>query len=200
MRATGVLSRQPGLRQAERSFRITGLDPRSRPVRHWIPDRVRAHIATSFMALACPRHLACRAELLRRCMPPEVVHSAHIRRQCSIMRCRRTNYRHILPSKPTPNATRRIPGRASGLPWRAPRWTAAHGAADRGRQVQLRRANGVLSRAYGRQRGEQDRLAHGPGLVTTTVRCKPVRITGSRKRSEHTSSRRPASCADCRQT
>ena len=46
--------------RVEESFRITKHDLKVRPVFHWKPDRVKAHIAIAFMAFACVRHLAYR--------------------------------------------------------------------------------------------------------------------------------------------
>ena len=48
-----VLSHYRGLWQVEESFRITKHDLKVRPVYHWTPSRVRAHIVISFMAFAC---------------------------------------------------------------------------------------------------------------------------------------------------
>lgn len=53
-----LLARYRDLWQVEESFRITKHDLRVRPIFHWVPRRVQAHIAISFMAFACVRHLA----------------------------------------------------------------------------------------------------------------------------------------------
>ena len=101
---TEVLSRYQGLWQVEESFRITKHDLRVRPVWHWTPDRIRAHIAISFMAFACVRHLAYRVAIQKHRMSPEVIRSALVHRQCSILRCRHSGNRYVVPSKPTPAA------------------------------------------------------------------------------------------------
>ena len=68
--AAEVLSHYHGLWQVEESFRITKHDLRVRPIWHWTPDRIRAHIAISFMAFACVRHLAYRVAVQKRRMSP----------------------------------------------------------------------------------------------------------------------------------
>ena len=101
---TEVLSHYHGLWQVEESFRITKHDLRVRPIWHWTPARIRAHIAISFMAFACVRHLAYRVAVQKRRMSPEVIRSALVHRQCSILRCQQTGNRYVIPSKPTPKA------------------------------------------------------------------------------------------------
>ena len=96
-----ALSHYHGLWQIEESFRITKHDLRVRPIWHWTPDRIRAHIAISFMAFACVRHLAYRVGIQKRRMSPEVIRSALIHRQCSILRCRKSGKRYVIPSKPS---------------------------------------------------------------------------------------------------
>ena len=60
MPSAEVLTRYHGLWQVEESFPIIKHDLRVRPIWHWTSDRIRAHIAISFMAFACVRHLAFR--------------------------------------------------------------------------------------------------------------------------------------------
>ena len=99
-----VMSHYHGLWQVEESFRITKHDLRVRPIWHWNSDRIRAHIAIAFMAFACVRHLAYRVAVQKRRMSPEVIRSALVHRQCSVLRCRQSGNRYVIPSKPTPAA------------------------------------------------------------------------------------------------
>ena len=101
---TEVMSHYHGLWQVEESFRITKHDLRVRPIWHWNSDRIRAHIAIAFMAFACVRHLAYRVAIQKRRMSPEVIRSALVHRQCSVLRCRQSGNRYVIPSKPTPAA------------------------------------------------------------------------------------------------
>ena len=107
-------SRYRGLWQVEESFRITKHDLKVRPIYHWTPHRVQAHIAIAFMAFACIRHLAYRVALQKRRMSPEVIRNALVHRQCSVLRHRRTGKRYAVPSKPS-RETEDI-YRAMGLP------------------------------------------------------------------------------------
>ena len=102
--AYGPLEGYHGLWQVEESFRITKHDLRVRPVWHWTPERIRAHIAIFFMAFACVRHLAYRVAIQKHRMSPEVIRSALVHRQCSILRCRHSGNRYVVPSKLTPAA------------------------------------------------------------------------------------------------
>lgn len=52
-----ALEHYHGLWQVEQCFRVSKSDLRIRPVYHWTPQRVKAHIAICFMALACVRYL-----------------------------------------------------------------------------------------------------------------------------------------------
>ena len=100
------------LRRVEESFRITKHDLKVRPVFHWKPDRVMAHIAIAYMAFACVRHLACRIALRQgERMSPERIRTALASRQCSIVRDTRSKRRYALPSKTTPDMDR------SAGPW-----------------------------------------------------------------------------------
>ena len=96
-----VMSHYHGLWQVEESFRITKHDLKVRPIWHWNSDRIRAHIAIAFMAFACVRHLAYRVAIQKRRMSPEVIRSALVHRQCSVLRCRQSGNRYVIPSKPT---------------------------------------------------------------------------------------------------
>ena len=52
-----VLSQYHGLWQVEESFRIEKHDLRMRPVFHWSPDRIKAHLAICFVAFSLIRFL-----------------------------------------------------------------------------------------------------------------------------------------------
>ena len=117
-----LLARYRELWRVEESFRITKHDLRVRPVFHWKPERVKAHIAIAYMAFACVRHLAYRVALQQReRMSPERIRQALAARQCSIVRDSRSGRRYALPSTTTPDMDRI--SRTLGLPMsRAPYW------------------------------------------------------------------------------
>ena len=108
--------------RVEENFRITKHDLKVRPVFHWKPERVKAHIAIAFMAFACVRHLTYRTALQEEeQMSPETIRTALAARQCSIMRDIRSGRRYALPSKATPDMERIC--RILELPLsRAPYW------------------------------------------------------------------------------
>ena len=97
-----VMAHYHGLWQVEESFRITKHDLKVRPIWHWNENRIR--IAIAFMAFACVRHLAYRVAIQKKRMSPEVIRSALVHRQCSVLSCRQSGNRYVIPSKPTPVA------------------------------------------------------------------------------------------------
>ena len=98
-----VLARYHELWQVEASFRVTKHDLRVRPIFHWKPRRVKAHLAIAFMAYSCVRHLAYRVALQKRRLSPEAIRGALIHRQCSILRDTSTRRRYAVPSRQTPD-------------------------------------------------------------------------------------------------
>lgn len=83
--AEEALKQYRGLWQVEESFRITKHDLKVRPIYHWTPSRVRAHLAISFMTFTCVRHLEYRVSLQYKKLSPETIRSALIRVQSSIL-------------------------------------------------------------------------------------------------------------------
>ena len=77
---------------------------RVRPIFHWTPRRIRAHLAISFMALLCVRHLAYRARLQYRCLSPEVIRTALLRVQYSVLENPGTKKRYVVPSSASQEA------------------------------------------------------------------------------------------------
>jgi len=70
--AKEVLDYYHQLWQIEENFRISKHDLRIRPIYHWTPKRIKAHIAISFMALVCVRHLEYRVKRQYKKLSPEV--------------------------------------------------------------------------------------------------------------------------------
>lgn len=95
-----------GLWQVEETFRITKHDLSIRPIYHWTPARIRAHIAICFMSLLLVRHLSYRTNLLHFGLSPESTrsHLSHV--QVSILRDIQTGKRYALPSKVSPEAVK----------------------------------------------------------------------------------------------
>lgn len=99
--AEEILGYYHQLWQIEENFRISKHDLRIRPIYHWTPKRVKAHIAISFMALVCVRHLEYRVQGQYMKLSPEVIKNELLHSQCSILRDITTNKKYCLPSKTT---------------------------------------------------------------------------------------------------
>jgi len=98
-----ILSHYRGLWQIEECFRITKHDLKVRPIFHWTPGRVRAHIAICFMAFTCVRNLEYRTALQYKKLSPEAIRKALIQVQTSILRHFNGN-RYAIPSQGTQDA------------------------------------------------------------------------------------------------
>lgn len=97
---TEILSHYQGLWQIEESFRIHKHDLRIRPVFHWSPQRVRAHIAICYMAFALIRYLQNILKSMYLKLSPETVRDQLVHVQCSILQHNTTFEKYIIPSKP----------------------------------------------------------------------------------------------------
>jgi len=96
---TEVLTHYRSLWQVEESFRITKHDLKIRPIYHWTPKRIQAHIAISFMAFACVRHLEYRVKLHYKKLSPEAIRQVLLDVQASVIENKETKKRYLLPSK-----------------------------------------------------------------------------------------------------
>lgn len=92
-----LLEHYRGLWQIEESFRITKHDLKIRPIFHWTPDKVKAHLAISFMAFCCVRHLEYRVALQHEKMSPEAIRGELIRIQSTILKDK-NGQRYVIPS------------------------------------------------------------------------------------------------------
>lgn len=71
-----IISQYRGLWQVEETFRLSKHDLKVRPIYHWTPERIKAHIAICFIALTCVRHLEYRVNLQSKKMSPERMRKA----------------------------------------------------------------------------------------------------------------------------
>ncbi|MBI5400766.1 MAG: IS1634 family transposase [Candidatus Yonathbacteria bacterium] len=88
----------------EESFRITKHDLKTRPIFHWKPERVRAHIAICYASYALVRYLEHRVKLQYARLSPEVIRQTLIRVQTSILYDRDKKLRYALPSRMSQDA------------------------------------------------------------------------------------------------
>ena len=94
-----ILSQYNNLWQVEESFRITKHDLKIRPVYHWKPSRVRAHIAISFAALFLVRQLEHRVRLQYKKLSPKYIRNLLLNTQTSILYSKAKKIKYALPSK-----------------------------------------------------------------------------------------------------
>jgi transposase len=93
-----VLSRYNELWNVEAAFRVTKHDLKVRPVYHWKPRRVRAHIAICFAAYALVKHLEYRVGLQYKKLSIEKIRYALMKVQTSILFDKEKRIRYGLPS------------------------------------------------------------------------------------------------------
>jgi len=98
MKAEEVIAQYGGLWQVEETFRITKHDLKVRPIYHWTPRRIRAHIAICFMALCCARHLEYRLAVQKKAMSVERIRRALNSVQVSILEHIDTKALYGIPS------------------------------------------------------------------------------------------------------
>jgi transposase len=94
-----VISYYHSLWQIEECFRISKHDLKIRPIYHWTPKRIRAHIMICFLALVCVRHLSYRVKLRFEAMSIARMTNALNHIQLSILDDKKTNCRYALPSR-----------------------------------------------------------------------------------------------------
>ena len=99
-----ILTQYNNLWQVEESFRITKHDLKIRPVYHWKPSRVKAHIAISFASLLIVRHLEYRIKLQYKKLSPKVIRELLLNIQTSIVYDKTKKIKYAIPSKiPNPD-------------------------------------------------------------------------------------------------
>ncbi len=84
--------------QVEESFRITKHDLKIRPIYHWKPSRVKAHLAISFMAYTLVRYLEYRVRLQYKKLSPEKIRQILLSVQTSIYYDTKTHNKYSMPS------------------------------------------------------------------------------------------------------
>lgn len=80
-----LLMHYRGLWQIEESFRINKHDLKMRPIYHWSPHRVKAHIAISFIAFVCVRYLEYLVSIQYEKLSPEIIRKSLLEVQASIV-------------------------------------------------------------------------------------------------------------------
>lgn len=99
-----VINQYHNLWQIEAAFRVTKHDLKVRPVFHWKPRRVKAHIAIAFTAYSLVRYLEYRVKLQHIKLSPEKIRKSLIRVQTSILYDKNKKIRYGLPSRMSKHA------------------------------------------------------------------------------------------------
>lgn len=94
-----ILTQYSNLWQVEESFRITKHDLKIRPVYHWKPQRVKAHLAISFAALFLVRHLEYRVRVQYKKTSPKIIKETLLNIQHSTLVCKQKKIKYAIPSK-----------------------------------------------------------------------------------------------------
>ena len=96
---TDVLGKYSDLWTVEAAFRVTKHDLAVRPIFHWKPQRVRAHIGICFIAYSLVKNLEYRVKLQYRPLSIETIRQTLLRVQTSILFDKKKRIRYGLPSK-----------------------------------------------------------------------------------------------------
>lgn len=94
-----ILSHYRSLWQIEESFRISKHDLSIRPIYHWTPNRIRAHIAISFIAFVCVRNLEYRVKMQYKKLSPEVIRQELLKVRAGILKNNSIKKTYLLPTK-----------------------------------------------------------------------------------------------------
>jgi len=102
-----ILRRYRGLWQIEEAFRINKHDLKMRPVYHWTPERIRAHISICFLAYTLAKQATYQIAAQFEPMSFERLRNELLHVQSSIVFDQRSGKKFVIPAKLT-EAHRRI--------------------------------------------------------------------------------------------
>jgi len=94
-----ILKQYNNLWEVENAFRVNKHDLKVRPIFHWKPSRVKAHLAIAFVAYTLVKHLEYRVKLQYIKLSPEKIRQALVRVQTSIIFDIKKRIRYGLPSR-----------------------------------------------------------------------------------------------------
>ncbi|MBI3901122.1 MAG: transposase, partial [Chlamydiia bacterium] len=116
--SANILSQYRGLWQVEAAFRLTKHNLSTRPIFHWTPHRIKAHISICFQALVLERHLEVRLKKSGQPLTTQNIHDALSKCQKVILQDRRSFRLYEVDSNKPPEAKQIY--EAVGLTWRKP--------------------------------------------------------------------------------
>lgn len=94
-----IMSQYHGLWQIEETFRLAKRNLKIRPIYHWTPRRIKAHITICYMALVCIRHLEYRVNLNHRKMSPDAIKTELEKVKRVLLLDESTNTMYSLPQR-----------------------------------------------------------------------------------------------------
>ncbi len=97
-----LLKQYNNLWQVEQSFRVTKHDLKIRPIYHWKPRRVKAHLAISFAAYLLVRHLEYRVRLQYKKLSPAVIQQLLMSVQTTLLYSKEKGIKYAVPTANKP--------------------------------------------------------------------------------------------------
>ena len=97
--ASEILSHYKRLWQVEETFRISKTDLKIRPIYHYSAQRIKAHIAICFMALACARNLEYRVKNIYKKLSYRRIRDELLSVQVSILKDKSSGKSFCIPSE-----------------------------------------------------------------------------------------------------
>ena len=94
-----IYGKYRGLWQVEDAFRINKSDLKIRPIFHWTPCRIEAHIALSYMAYSCYKFVEFRANSKGLLISHRKIRELLFNVQASILEDVNTGAQFFMPSK-----------------------------------------------------------------------------------------------------
>ena len=104
MEPAQIMEQYHSLWQVEQCFRVSKTDLRIRPIYHWTPSRIKAHIAICFMALVCVRYLYHLSKVHKLGFSEQGIRQTLIDVQISILSHTENDHKYGIPSKKTTHA------------------------------------------------------------------------------------------------
>lgn len=96
-----VLQHYRSIWQVEETFRIAKNDIKVRPIFHWNPARIKAHVAICFMALCCMRWMEYQVASRYKKLSPQHIRNLLMHDQVSILQHNSDNRRFAIPANAT---------------------------------------------------------------------------------------------------
>jgi len=93
-----VTQQYHGLWQVEQCFRVSKHDLKIRPIFHWTPQKIKAHIAICFMALVCARYLYYRIRTQYTSLSEQRIRQLLLSVQISILKHQQSKTFYGIPS------------------------------------------------------------------------------------------------------